>query len=116
MFFFQNLQVGDILIASVHSKTNAGLNLKLISTDGGKHIVLEDLGIKTFCPSSQTVPAGEKSFDYQIDDYVRVEVLEASPDSEKLVCGMKGVTLSPEMQHSFHLGLITKHEFPRQFT
>ncbi|OXA59693.1 Tetratricopeptide repeat protein 14 [Folsomia candida] len=114
-YFFQNLQVGDILIASVYTKNNSGINLKLLSTDGGKHIVLEDLGIKAFCPASHTVPPREKN-DYEIGDTVRVEVLEVSADSEKLVCGMKGVTLSPEMQHTFHLGKISRHDFPRQFT
>lgn len=89
--------------------------MKLLSTDGGKHIVLEDLGIKAFCPASHTVPPREKN-DYEIGDTVRVEVLEVSADSEKLVCGMKGVTLSPEMQHTFHLGKISRHDFPRQFT
>ncbi len=109
------------MIATVYSKNGSGLNLKLLSTDGGKHVVLEDLGIKAFCPASHTVPptptgGREKSFEYTTGDCVRVEVLEVSADSEKLVCGMKGTTLSPEMQHTFHLGSISRHEFPRQFT
>jgi len=115
----QNVQVGDVLIASVASKNPSGLILKLLSTDGGKHIVLEDLGIKPFCPLSQTVAltdSRDPNRTYESGDLVRVEVIEVSVDNEKLVCGMKGVTLSPEMQHSFHLGLISRHDLPRQFT
>lgn len=90
--------------------------IKLLTTDGGKHVVLEDLGIKAFCPASQASRTGERNFDYQIGDYVRVEVLEVDADSEKMTCGMRGSTMSAELQHTLHLGVISRHEFPRQFT
>lgn len=81
--------------------------------------MLEDLGIKPFCPSSQAIMPSdprEANRAYESGDLVRVEVIEVQADNEKLVCGMKGVTLSPEMQHSFHLGLISRNDLPRQFT
>lgn len=110
---------GDIVIGKVIARASAGLTLKLVCTEGDKHLVLEELNIKSFCPTSHAIPVGDPkdpSRYYDVDDYIRTEVLEISIETEKLVTGMKGVTLSPELQHSFQLGLISRHDLPRYYT
>jgi len=90
--------------------------LRLIATEGKRHIVLEDLGVKAFCPSNQLVPFRDRSYDYETGTYVRIEALEVNTDAEKLVCGMKGITLTTEQQHSYTLGTISARDLPRQYT
>jgi len=117
LLYVQNLLPGDLLIANVVSKSVSGLFLKLLCTDGGKHIVLEDLNLKAFCPTTHMIPADpiDTNRSYCAGDNIRLEVLE-KPESEKLVLGMKGVTLSPDLKHSYQLGLITKYDLPRQYS
>lgn len=88
-------------------------------TEGGKHVVLDDLNVRAFCPFQQTIPVADPrdpSRYFEIDDFIRVEILEVNPDTDKILVGMKGVTLSPELLHSFHLGLVSRHDLPRYYT
>lgn len=50
---------------------------------------------------------------YMMNDSVCCEVLEVIPDSDKMVCGMKGTTRGPnDPEHQPALGLINADEFP----
>ncbi|CAG7838105.1 unnamed protein product [Allacma fusca] len=117
--FFKMVQVGDIVIAEVHSKTVAGLIFKLLCCDGGKRAYLEDLNIKGTCQPNQTVPfmdPTDTTRTYEEEDKVRLEILDINYESRKLGLGMKGTKLSNDMRHAFPLGPIHSHEdLPRQY-
>ena len=87
--------------------------------EGGRGLVLDDLGIQAFCPTNQLVPPIDPKNPnriYAAGDFVRCEILKVSPESERLVVGMKGNLLSPELLHSYQLGLIFEHELPSEYT
>ena len=50
---------------------------------------------------------------YMMNDSVCCEVLEVIPDTDKMVCGMKGTTRKPDDPlHRPPLGLISAEDFP----
>ncbi|PNF37896.1 hypothetical protein B7P43_G06205 [Cryptotermes secundus] len=116
--FFQTLKKGDIIIASVLTKSVSGMMLKVLCTDGEGAKCVADVNVKAFCPTSNLIPASDKksvNSSYLMNDTVRCEVLEVNPDTEKLVCGMKGVTLPPNSDYSSRLGLIHSDDFPEVY-
>jgi len=116
---FQTAQTGDIVIAELNSKTITGFHFDLLCMDGGKGFFLEDLSLTAFCPIAQVIPAIDPRNPNKIfapGDLVRCEILKLTPSLEKVVVGMKGNTLSPEMRHSVQLGLIFQPDLPLQFS
>nr|CAD7257848.1 unnamed protein product [Timema shepardi] len=72
-------------------------------------------GNKAFCPMSNIIPAADKknlSRTYMMNDTVCCEVIEIIPDTDKLVCGMKGTLLPPGSDQGARLGLIHSDDFP----
>ena len=111
------MQVGDIVVGEVYSKSSSGLTFRLLCNDGGKRAYLEDLSMKGVCPASQVVPLDPADPDkvYEEDDRARLEVLEVNYDSKKLVLGMKGIKISNDIRHAFPLGPIANDDLPRDF-
>lgn len=75
-------------------------------------------GNQAFCPTSNIIPASDKKSvnrSYLMNDTVCCEVLEVNSDTEKLVCGMKGVTLPPNSDYASRLGLIHSDDFPEVY-
>jgi len=75
-------------------------------------------GNQAFCPTSNLIPATDKKSvnrSYLMNDTVCCEVLEVNSDTEKLVCGMKGVTLPPNSDYASRLGLIHSDDFPEVY-
>lgn len=62
------------------------------------------------------IPAVDKkgvSRSYMMNDYVCCEVLEVIADTDKVVCGMKGLTRKAgDPEHRPPLGLISTDDFP----
>lgn len=107
------------MIAELTSKAVSGLHLDLLCMEGGKGFFLEDLSITAFCPIAQVIPAIDPRNPNKIfapGDLVRCEVLKVIPASEKVIAGMRGNTLSPEMKHSVQLGLMFRKDLPSQFS
>nr|CAD7570671.1 unnamed protein product [Timema californicum] len=72
-------------------------------------------GGSAFCPMSNIIPAADKknlSRTYMMNDTVCCEVIEIIPDTDKLVCGMKGTLLPPGSDQGARLGLIHSDDFP----
>ncbi|CAG2062096.1 unnamed protein product, partial [Timema podura] len=106
---------GDCIIGSIITKSVSGLLLKVICVDGEFARNVADLGIKAFCPMSNIIPAADKknvSRTYMMNDTVCCEVIEIIPDTDKLVCGMKGTLLPPGSDQGARLGLIHSDDFP----
>nr|CAD7457940.1 unnamed protein product [Timema tahoe] len=113
--FFQLVKPGDCIIGSIITKSVSGLLLKVICVDGEFARNVADLGIKAFCPMSNIIPAADKknvSRTYMMNDTVCCEVIEIIPDTDKLVCGMKGTLLPPGSDQGARLGLIHSDDFP----
>ncbi|XP_067003369.1 NK-tumor recognition protein isoform X2 [Anabrus simplex] len=116
--FFQNIKKGDIVICTISIKNVTGMMLKVLCTDGDDGRYAADLNVKAFCPLSNWIPAADKKSInriYGIGDTVCCEVLEVIPDAEKLVVGMKGVTLPPGSEYASRLGLIFPEDFPEVY-
>lgn len=66
---------------------------------------------------SNIIPAVDKknvSRNYLMNDTVCCEVLEVIPDTDKISCGMKGVTRNPDdPSPKPPLGLISSDDFPQ---
>ncbi|KAJ8888728.1 hypothetical protein PR048_008220 [Dryococelus australis] len=64
------------------------------------------------------IPAADKkniNRTYLMNDTVCCEVLEVIPDTDKLVCGMKGTTLPAGSEYASRLGLIHSDDFPQAY-
>lgn len=74
------------------------------------------MNFQAFCPVANIIPAVDKkgvSRSYMMNDYVCCEVLEVIADTDKVVCGMKGLTRKPgDPEHRPALGLISTDDFP----
>ncbi|CAG9769036.1 unnamed protein product [Ceutorhynchus assimilis] len=118
IFFSENVRVGDLILGTIVSKQQSGMMLKVLCTAGNDGIVkyAADINVKAFCPVANVIPAVDKkgvSRSYMMNDYVCCEVLEVIADTDKMVCGMKGVTRKPgDPEHRPPLGLISTDEFP----
>ncbi|XP_069698130.1 zinc finger CCCH domain-containing protein 13 isoform X1 [Periplaneta americana] len=116
--FFQITKKGDIIIGSILSKSVSGMMLKVLCTDGEGARCVSDLNIKAFCPTSNLIPASDKksvTCSYITNDTVCCEVLEVNSNTEKVVCGMKGVTLPPNSDYASRLGIIHSDDFPEVY-
>ncbi|XP_056648965.1 tetratricopeptide repeat protein 14 homolog isoform X1 [Diorhabda sublineata] len=116
-FFMQNVKVGDLILGAIVSKQQSGMMLKVLCTAGTSAILYAaDINIKAFCPVANVIPAVDKkgvARSYMMNDYVCCEVLEIIADTDKVVCGMKGVTRKPtDPEHQPALGLISNDDFP----
>ncbi|KPJ11888.1 Tetratricopeptide repeat protein 14-like [Papilio machaon] len=71
---------------------------------------------EAFLPVANIIPAVDKknvSRNYLMNDTVCCEVIEVIPDTDKMVCGMKGVTRGPEdPPPKPPLGLLSTDDFP----
>lgn len=115
----QTAKVGDIVIGKVVSRSGSGIYMRLVCTENTKQIILDDLNVRGFCPIHQTIPVADPkdpSRYYDIDDFIRLEILEINPETERLITGMKGVTLSPELQHAFQLGMVSRYDLPPYYS
>ncbi|KAG8277703.1 Tetratricopeptide repeat protein 14 [Homalodisca vitripennis] len=113
--FLQCLRPKDVIISSITHKANSGLSLKVLCLDGECARSVSDLNIKAFCPTSNLISAVDKKNiprTFMLNDLVCCEVLEVIPDSEKIICGMKGVHAS---DHKARLGLFHSDEFPEVY-
>ncbi|XP_060536553.1 tetratricopeptide repeat protein 14 homolog isoform X2 [Cylas formicarius] len=116
-FFTENVKIGDLILGTIVSKQQSGMMLKVLCTTGNDGIkYAADINIKAFCPVANVIPAVDKkgvSRSYMMNDYVCCEVLEVIADTDKMVCGMKGVTRKPgESDPHPPLGLISTDDFP----
>nr|CAD7197837.1 unnamed protein product [Timema douglasi] len=86
----------------------------IIEIQGGSSPFIVN-NIVAFCPMSNIIPAADKknlSRTYMMNDTVCCEVIEIIPDTDKLVCGMKGTLLPPGSDQGARLGLIHSDDFP----
>ncbi|KAJ9594478.1 hypothetical protein L9F63_014090, partial [Diploptera punctata] len=116
--YYATLKRGDLIIGSILHKSVSGMMLKVLCTDGEGAKCVSDTNIKAFCPTSNIIPASDKKSvnrSYLLNDTVCCEVLEVNSDTEKLVCGMKGVTLLPNSEYASRLGLIHSDDFPEVY-
>lgn len=71
---------------------------------------------QAFLPVTNIIPAVDKknvSRNYLMNDTVCCEVIEVIPDTDKMVCGMKGVTRGPDdPPPKPPLGLLSTDDFP----
>lgn len=71
---------------------------------------------QAFCPVANIIPAVDRkgvTRSYMMNDSVCCEVLEVIPDTDKMVCGMKGTTQQPnEPELRPALGLVGADDFP----
>lgn len=71
---------------------------------------------QAFLPVGNIIPAVDKknvSRNYLMNDTVCCEVIEVIPDTDKMVCGMKGVTRGPDdPPPKPPLGLLSTDDFP----
>ncbi|KAG5883059.1 hypothetical protein JTB14_010447 [Gonioctena quinquepunctata] len=117
-FFMKNVKVGDLILGTIVSKQQSGMMLKVLCTTGiGANVLYAaDINVKAFCPVANIIPAVDKkgvSRSYMMNDYVCCEVLEIIADTDKVVCGMKGITRkSTDPEHRPALGLISTDDFP----
>ncbi|XP_074041206.1 uncharacterized protein isoform X2 [Leptinotarsa decemlineata] len=117
-FFMMNVKVGDLILGTIVSKQQSGMMLKVLCTTGIGATILyaADINVKAFCPVANIIPAVDKkgvTRSYMMNDYVCCEVLEIIADTDKVVCGMKGVSRKPsDPEHRPPLGLITTDDFP----
>ncbi|XP_066255319.1 tetratricopeptide repeat protein 14 homolog [Euwallacea similis] len=118
LFFTENVKVGDLILGTIVSKQQSGMMLKVLCTAENDDVVkyAADINIKAFCPVANVIPAVDKkgvSRSYMMNDYVCCEVLEVIADTDKMVCGMKGITRKPgDPEHRPPLGLISTDDFP----
>lgn len=52
---------------------------------------------------------------YIVGDYIMCEILEISPDSERLVIGMRGMHRDAELDGQIAFGLIGSDQFPAAY-
>ncbi|XP_028128031.2 tetratricopeptide repeat protein 14 homolog isoform X1 [Diabrotica virgifera virgifera] len=117
-FFMENVKVGNLILGTIVSRQQSGMMLKVLCTTGNGNTCLyaADINVKAFCPVANVINAVDKkgvSRNYMMNDYVCCEVLEIMPDTDKLICGMMGVTRkSSDPEHRPPLGLISTEDFP----
>lgn len=117
-YFFENVKRGDLILGTIASKTTSGMMLKVLCTCGieANFRYAADINVKAFCPVANIIPAVDKKGvgrSYMLNDSICCEILEVIPDSDKMVCGMKGITRSPsDPEHKPALGLISAEDFP----
>ncbi|XP_031344826.1 tetratricopeptide repeat protein 14-like isoform X3 [Photinus pyralis] len=117
-YFFETVRIGSLILGTIVSKTQSGMMLKVLCTvgmDASVHYVA-DINVKAFCPVANVIPAVDRkgvTRSYMMNDSVCCEVLEVIPDTDKMVCGMKGTTRQPnDPEHRPALGLIGADDFP----
>ncbi|XP_053600991.1 tetratricopeptide repeat protein 14 homolog [Plodia interpunctella] len=114
--FFDNVRTGELIIGAVINRTASGMMLKVLCTAGPTSRYVADINVKAFLPVSNIIPAVDKknvSRNYLMNDTVCCEVIEVIPDTDKMVCGMKGVTRGPDdPPPKPPLGLLSTDDFP----
>ncbi|KAL4715077.1 hypothetical protein ACJJTC_012124 [Scirpophaga incertulas] len=114
--FFDNVKTGELIIGAVINRTASGMMLKVLCTAGPISRYVADINVKAFLPVTSIVPAVDKknvSRNYLMNDTVCCEVIEVIPDTDKMVCGMKGVTRGPDdPPPKPPLGLLSTDDFP----
>ncbi|KAF5273610.1 hypothetical protein FQR65_LT04609 [Abscondita terminalis] len=117
-YFFETIRIGNLILGTIASKTQSGMMLKVLCTVGSDATVhyVADINVKAFCPVANVIPAVDRkgvTRSYMMNDSVCCEVLEVIPDTDKMVCGMKGTTRQPnDPEHRPALGLIGADDFP----
>ncbi|XP_018335115.1 uncharacterized protein LOC108744011 [Agrilus planipennis] len=92
--------------------------LKVLCTvsKGNSTRYVADINVKAFCSVANVIPAVDRkgvTRSYMMNDSVCCEVLEVIPDTDKMVCGMKGTTRQPnDPEFRPSLGLISTDDFP----
>ncbi|RVE53334.1 hypothetical protein evm_002167 [Chilo suppressalis] len=114
--FFDNVKTGELIIGAVINRTASGMMLKVLCTAGPTSRYVADINVKAFLPVTNIIPAMDKknvSRNYLMNDTVCCEVIEVIPDTDKMVCGMKGVTRGPDdPPPKPPLGLLSTDDFP----
>lgn len=114
--FFDNVKTGELIIGAVFNRTASGMMLKVLCTAGPTSRYVADINVKAFLPVTNIIPAVDKknlSRTYLMNDTVCCEVIEVIPDTDKMVCGMKGVTRGPDdPPPKPPLGLLSTDDFP----
>lgn len=79
-------------------------------------MIIRCILLQAFCPVANIIPAVDKkgvTRSYMMNDSVCCEVLEVIPDTDKMVCGMKGTTRQPsDPEPQPPLGLIHTDDLP----
>ncbi|CAH2234881.1 tetratricopeptide repeat protein 14 homolog isoform X2 [Pararge aegeria] len=114
--FFDNVKTGELIIGAVINRTASGMMLKVLCTAGPTSRYVADINVKAFLPVGNIIPAVDKknvSRNYLMNDTVCCEVIEVIPDTDKMVCGMKGITRGPDdPPPKPPLGLLSTDDFP----
>ncbi|CAH0726464.1 unnamed protein product, partial [Brenthis ino] len=114
--FFDNVKTGELIIGAVINRTASGMMLKVLCTAAPTPRYVADINVKAFLPVANIIPAVDKknvSRNYLMNDTVCCEVIEVIPDTDKMVCGMKGVTRGPDdPPPKPPLGLLSTDDFP----
>jgi hypothetical protein len=102
-------------IETIYLKITMSLpfHFNVLSSVVGRLIVIL---FQAFCPVANIIPAVDKkgiTRSYMMNDSVCCEVIEKIPDSDKMVCCMKGTPRKPnEPERRPPLGLISADDFP----
>jgi len=121
LHFFELLAPDDLLICRVGARNQQGLMLQVLgfSPECGKWRAAHDLRLRCFCPQEETVAvdglAGPGRHTYEKDDHVRVMVLEARRDSQRLLVSMKKENIISEAarERAPALGFLRATDVPK---
>ncbi|XP_059618896.1 tetratricopeptide repeat protein 14 homolog isoform X2 [Phlebotomus argentipes] len=111
--FYNNIQPGDLVFATIMNKSAPGYILKVACTAGSRNRFVQDLTIKAYLPYSNTYSADKKTVNRALasGNVVCCEVQEVTPDTEKLVCEMKGNTHTIG-DKQYTTGVVSPETFP----
>lgn len=114
--FYQSTRKGDILICQVQQKTFQGHGIRVIATDRGTPTRdVRELAIKSSLHQDHMILASDrKDGQFNAGDLIRCEVVDINADSEKLICGMKGVYQTTGKSDVI-FGLISKEQLPKHY-
>uniref|UniRef100_A0A1L8DCD4 Putative tpr repeat-containing protein n=1 Tax=Nyssomyia neivai TaxID=330878 RepID=A0A1L8DCD4_9DIPT len=112
--FYSCIQRGDLIFGTIMNKSTPGYIIKVSCSLGSQNRYVHDLAIKAYVPYSNTTTSGDKKTANRSllqGNFVCCEVQEVTPETEKLVCEMKGRTCTIG-DKEYTTGLVTSESFP----
>lgn len=113
--FFERLASGDPMFARVSYRNPSGLLLALLGFHPkakDKPPFIGDLALKSICPMKEALPLDDREKPYAVGDMMVVAVVEASPDSKRVLVSMMESSLNPIYRAQVRLGRINANEVP----
>ncbi|TRY70113.1 hypothetical protein TCAL_01195, partial [Tigriopus californicus] len=115
--FFQRLAPGDPMFARVSYRNPSGLLLALLGfhpVSPDKPTFTGDLALRSICPMKEALPLDPSDKPYALGDMMIVAVVEASPDSKRVLVSMMESSLNPKYRAQIRLGRINAVEVPTE--